>query len=333
MSNVTSVLATRARQYLDDNLSSERDIRLIFPGLTRSLAVELHRVIGAALGDGDVPHIPVYLALDDTDQETKPDEEKSYLLYEAVTSVRSGSFVAVCMPKVLPKLHDSISGTGSPIRGLVFSDEWPWVDDQMEHFRFGGAFLAQLIKEWRTEESESEWLRELIAGPLLDGTRSLPDATRIPLLLEEILGSFAPKTSPELADVLDAFLFHAGMPCCPSGTERPSVRNYAERVSQVAKILFELRSKNPDFRTFLVEEAVPRHYPSGDERDAIQSALQVFLDGALTLGVQAGALALRHGLGRDADGGSVVVPLAAGRAGATVGGGCARRVVLRVSAP
>ena len=54
MSNVTSVLATRARQYLDDNLSSERDIRLIFPGLTRSLAVELHRVIGAALGDGDV---------------------------------------------------------------------------------------------------------------------------------------------------------------------------------------------------------------------------------------------------------------------------------------
>ena len=150
MSTLLRVLSDLAEDHVSTVRSRERDCRLIFPGLTESLAVELHQELRHRLthnvtGSGSA--IPVYLALDSPGSRLDPDKAKGWLHYEAVTSVRQGSFVTVCMPKVLPRLHDSIRGTGSPIRGLTFGDEWPWRDDGMEAFRFAGPVLDAILRQ------------------------------------------------------------------------------------------------------------------------------------------------------------------------------------------
>ena len=223
MSILSQVLGDLAAKHIAAVRSGERDCRLIFPGVTESLAVELHEELRRRLtegADGSLSSIPVYLALDYPGSRLEPDRSKGWLHYEAVTSVRQGSFVTVCMPKVLPKLHDSIRGTGSPIRGLTFADEWPWKDVGVEAFRFSGPVLEAILDMWTADAASRRWIRELILEGLLSATAPLRDAIRISLLLEKILGSFDPALYPELNDVVDKFCFHCGIP--RSGVSRDS---------------------------------------------------------------------------------------------------------------
>ena len=210
MKILSRVLSDLAIEHVAAVQSGQRDCRLIFPGLTESLAVQLHdelrrRLASDSAGNGS--GVPVYLALDyPGSSHLIPEESRGWLYYEAVTSVRQGSFVTVCMPKVLPKLHDSIRGSGSPIRGLTFADEWPWKDDGMEAFRFGGAVLDAILDKWTADAASRQWIRRLILKGLLPAAAPLRDALRVSLLLEEILGSFEPALYPELDDVVGQVL-------------------------------------------------------------------------------------------------------------------------------
>ena len=253
---LSRVLSDLAAKHVAAVLSDERDCRLIFPGLTESLAIELHEELRrrlAAGADGSASGIPVYLALDYPGSRFGPDKSKGWLHYEAVTSVRQGSFVTVCMPKVLPKLHDSIRGTGSPIRGLTFADEWPWKDDGVEAFRFSGPVLDAILDMWTANAESRRWIRELILEELVTATAPLRDTIRVSLLLEEILGSFEPTVYPELDDVVDKFCFHCGIPRVVSRA-KVTPADYVDAVERTAKAFDEQRKKNPEFRDYLVNE-------------------------------------------------------------------------------
>ena len=66
MSVLPRVLSDLAARHVAAVLSDERDCRLIFPGLTESLAVELHEELRHRLAagfDGTSSRIPVYLVL------------------------------------------------------------------------------------------------------------------------------------------------------------------------------------------------------------------------------------------------------------------------------
>ena len=239
---------------------------------------------------------PCTFALDYPSSGFEPDEDKGWLYYEALTSVRQGSFIAVCMPKVLPKLQDSVRGSGSPMRALTFADEWPWSDGGAEPFRFDGPVLGRLLDRWSSSEEVRCWLGEITLKGLLPGTAALPDATRVRLLIEDILDSFSPNSYPELDDVVDEFFFHCGIPRIVS-RDNTTVRQYVKDVTEVAEKLGELRRRNPGFRDFLVNEVAPSIFAAIDDLDAFQGALHLFLDGAFAHGVDSGLLAFHGGLG------------------------------------
>lgn len=301
MSLLSRVLGDLAANHVVAVLSGERDCRLIFPGLTESLAVQLHEELRRRFATSEVQGLagtPVYLALDYPDSRREPDEAKGWLHYEAVTSVRYGSFVAVCMPKVLPKLHDSIRGSGGPIRGLTFADEWPWKDIGAEAFRFSGPVLDAMLDVWTQDAESRRWVRELILDGLLPATAPLRDAVRVPLLLEEILGSFDTGLYPELADVVDKFCFHCGIPRVVSRA-KVAPAEHIDAVVRTAKALDDQRRKDPGFRDYLVNEVATSTFAALDPAvlQRFKDSLDLLLDGALKLGADAGVLAYRGGLG------------------------------------
>ena len=82
----------------------------------------------------------------------------------------------------------------------------------MEAFRFGGPVLGAILDLWTADAASRRWIRELVLEGLVPATATLQDAIRVPLLLEEILGSFEPELYPELDNVVDKFCFHCGTP-------------------------------------------------------------------------------------------------------------------------
>ena len=306
---LSRVLGDLAVKHVGVVLSDERDCRLIIPGLTNRFAVELHEELRRRLTagiDGIAFDIPVYLALDYPESQLAPNIAKGWLRYEAVTSVRHGSFVTVCMPKVLPKLHDSLRGTGSPIRGLTFADEWPWKDDGVEAFRFNGPVVDAMLDTWTGDPASRRWLRELILKGLVPATAPLRDDVRVPLLLEGMLGSFERRLYPELGDVVDKFCFHCGIPRVVS-REDVNPADHVDAVKRTAKALEEQRTKNPEFRDFLVNEVAVSTFAGLDPGSLQQltRSLDLLLDGALELGADSGLLAYRGGLGNGSTSGSV----------------------------
>ena len=306
MNALVDALSELAVEHLASALSEQRDGRLIFPGLTSALAKQLHSRLSDAISASPslAGAVPVYLALDDSEPSLRPNADQKWLHFEAVTSVRNRSFVAVCMPKVLPKLHDSISGTGSPVRGLAFEDEWPWTDAGLEAFKFEGPVLDKILEKWGISGNTATWLHSLVTEHLVLGARPLRDAVRVPLLLEEILGGFSASEPAELNDPVDRFLFHCGLPCRKPDIDG-SVGKYAEDVVRVAKALDELRRQNPEFRSFLIEEVAATRFAAREDLIEIQAALGLMLDGVLEHGVESGVLAFRGGLGNTASGASV----------------------------
>ena len=301
MNILSRVLGDLAAEHVAKVRSRERDCRLIFPGLTESIAIELHEALQRRLVRGtseSAAGIPVYLALDQPDSRFEPDKSKGWLHYEAVTSVRQGSFVTVCMPKVLPKLHDSIHGTGSPIRGLTFADEWPWQDVGVETFRFHGPVLDAILETWTADPACRLWIRELVLEGLLPATAPLRDSVRVPLLLEEILGSFEATLYPELDDVVDKFCFHCGVPRVVS-REAVKPKDYVESVALTAQALEDHRRTNPEFRDYLVNEVAVSTFASLDSSSLqlLTRSLNLLLDGTFELGADSGVLAYRGGLG------------------------------------
>ena len=307
MSVLPQVLSDLAVRHVAAVLSSERDCRLIFPGLTESLAVELHEELWGRLSAGDegTSVIPVYLALDYPESRFEPDKSKGWLHYEAVTSVRQGSFVTVCMPKVLPKLHDSIRGTGSPIRGLTFTDEWPWKDVGVEAFRFRGPVLDAILDVWTADAASRHWIKELVLDGLLPATAPLRDTTRVSLLLENLL-SFKPAFYPELDNIVDKFCFHCGIPRAVAHM-KVTPKNHVAAVERTAQAFAEQRTKNPEFRDHLVNEVAPSTFAALEPHvlQQLTSSLDLLLDGALALGVESGLLAYRGGLGNGSTSASI----------------------------
>lgn len=235
MDALADALSTLIADHAESVLASdERQCRLIFPGITVRLACSLHHRLRSLLRSRGVS-VPVFLALDNPSPEHKPNEAQGWLEYEALTSVRHGSFIAICMPKVLPKLQDSVRGTGSPIRSATLHDEWPWVDDGMAEFAFDGPVLDAVVDRWVLEDEEArKWIRGLVSGNgrtrerkpskngLLDATRHLRDSDRTGLLIDEMLGAFDPSDYPELASVTDKFCFHCGLPARGTGSVGPA---------------------------------------------------------------------------------------------------------------
>ncbi len=259
------LIETSARSAIDGN----RDCRLLVPGLTPKIARQVHEYLLEHLPQNKVNS---YLVIGEDEQ---PSEARGRIRAVGLTSKRLGSFIAIVNPGQLAQIQDSIRGSGGAIRSLAFSEEWPWIDNGSEQFRFEGSFLDTLVKEWSGDPAEQEWLRDFIQDGLLKYTRS--HSQRAQVLLEEILGDFNPTLYPEVADVREKFLFHAGIPC-PTGTV-PTAKDTIQRSVKLCKDIVNLCQKEEDIREQTQGMVLEVADIPSNEREEVRQSLDQFLDG------------------------------------------------------
>jgi hypothetical protein len=257
------VLGELIERYVRSASGGDRDCRLLVPGLTPKIARQVH---GYLLQQ----RVSSYLVVGEDEQTSETDR-----LIRAVglTSKRIGSFIAIADPGQLVHIQDSIRGSGGTIRSMTFSEEWPWIDNGSEPFRFDGPVLNSLVQAWSSDPVEQEWLRAFTLEGLLEPTRSC--SRRAQILLEDTIGTFSATSYPGIGDVRLKLLYHAGIPC-PSGTV-PAVSRIVRDSARLCQRIIDRCQKDEDVREQardMVLEVVAE-----DERDEVRRSLDRFLDG------------------------------------------------------
>jgi len=272
----SSVQGELIEQYFRSAMDGNRDCRLLVPGLTRVIARQIHYYL---LERG----INSYLVIGPDEE---PSEKDRLIRAIGLTSKRIGSFVSIACPGQLVHIQDSIRGSGGTIRSMAFSEEWPWIDNGSEPFRFRGPFLEALAKRWTTDDNEKDWIREFVLSALLEYTRS--SSNRAKILLEDILGTFDPGLYPEILGIREKLLYHAGIPRPPGLL--PEVPQLIRETMRLCKRVVGRCQKDEDVREQardMVLEVVEE-----SEQEETRSSLDFFLDGiggssTLDLGVLA----------------------------------------------
>lgn len=126
---VAHVLADLVADYFRSARSTDRDTRVVVPGLTAAISEELH---SALLASG----IPSYLVV--PRDGASPDRARHWIYAEGLTSKREGSFVGVSHPGQLSRIQESVLGSGGaclhfPMSGRGSMMAWP-ASSSMAHF-------------------------------------------------------------------------------------------------------------------------------------------------------------------------------------------------------
>ena len=260
---ISTVLGQLIKDYFEHSLTSGRDCRMIVPGLTSKISFELQEFL---TGEG----ITTYLVIGEG---LTPDKKKLWLRPVGLTSKRIGSFISITFPGQLSHIQDSIRGSGGAIRSIAYSEEWPWIDDGNEHFRFRGPVLEKLVLMYTKEYNYQEWLKEFIFYCLLKNTQSC--SGRANILLENILGKFNPILYPDIDDIRLKILFHSGIP--RPVNDISSIKKIIHNTSNLCNRINEHCKKEDGARQQAVD-TVPKVVPV-DEVDITTRSLNVFLDG------------------------------------------------------
>jgi DNA phosphorothioation-dependent restriction protein DptH len=264
MSIISKIIGELLEDYFRTSTSEDRDCRLIVPGLTNSIAKEIHEYLC-------IKKINSYLVIN---EDFSPDKEKRWIKPIGLTSKRIGSFIAVAYPGQLAHIHDSIRGSGGAIRSIAFSEEWPWIDNGTEAFRFNGTVLKRLVESWTSDKDKQSWLKEFVTEGLVKYTRTLPN--RAQLLLEKILGTFSIQLYPEINDIRGKILFHAGVP--RPFQDIPNATNLIRSTVKLCKKIIERCRKEDDIRE-QTKEMVSEFVSDEVEIHKIEDSIDVFLDG------------------------------------------------------
>jgi len=263
MLKIAEILGCIIRDYQEKARENDMDSRLVVPGPTKEISIDIHEF----LRQNDINS---YLVVG---QDLDPDGSKHWIHPVGLTSVRQGSFVAISCPGQLAHIQDSIKGSGGTIRSVSFSEEWPWIDNGNEAFRFDGPVLDMLISGWASREVEKEWLREFVLKYLIPSTRTF--SKRAHLVLEEILGEFSPMLYPELDDVRLKMLFQSGLPR-PTNSLVP-VKRTIDKITKLCKVVVKRYCDEEDIRQ-QASDKIGQVIPE-EERDDVRDSLYIFLDG------------------------------------------------------
>lgn len=263
------ILGKAIEAYVLSAIAGGRDCRLVVPGLTKSIARQVHDYLKENLA----PEIGSYLVIGDDDVD-QPSEETGLIRAVGLTSKRIGSFVAIISPGQLIHIQDSIRGSGGAIRSLAFSEEWPWIDNGSEPFRFDGPILNELVKLWSSDQGEQAWLREFTLKGLLKYTKS--SSERKDILLENILNSFEPTLYPGIENIREKFLFHSGIPRPKDLISDPN--RLIKNLTNLSKKIVDRYQKDDDPRD-RVRERINEIISNEEERERIRLSLDRFLDG------------------------------------------------------
>lgn len=286
MSQIAEILGDLVVRYFEHSASVGGECRIVVPGLTRHLAQEIQAHLRGM-------QKPSYLVVD---QDETPDRQRQWMRADGLTTKREGSLIIVSYPGVLSLIQDSIRGSGGTIRSEAYSDEWPWLDNGNEAFRFDGPFLDALLDKWCSDQGDRDWMREIILKGLIPATSGHHD--RANLLLCELLDSFDPQGTSEELGLREMFLNHCGLPWDKDCGEK-SAKELCQSVSGVCTNVLDACT-GPDVRQEVADRISTSDEIEDDERARVLNAANAFLDGMGSPEVRlTGVLGLRHCWGGD----------------------------------
>lgn len=263
MYSISETLGNLISEYYDSAKQNNRDCRLLVPGLTRTIAGQLHEYLLSK-------EINSYLVVGETDE---PNEEKQYISANGLTSKRIGSFVVIAYPGQLIRIQDSVRGSGGTIRSIAFSEEWPWIDNGDEAFRFDGPVLKRIIEKWTKDVEVQNWLYIFITSGLLKGSKSNPQ--RATLFLERIIGSFNSQLYPGVSDIQEKFFYHFGLPLPPQRLK--DVSEVIDYSANLIKAIMEKCQRSENIREYVKDMTMEIDSP--EERDETKKSIDILLDG------------------------------------------------------
>ena len=210
MNQVARVLARTAMRYIEAGREAGSETRLLLPGLTDSIAQDVHRTLTAN-------DLRSFLIIRDDDV-LDPSKEQRRMLAAGLTSVREGEMLIVAFPGQISRIQDSIIGYGGTVRGQAFSDEWPWIlDGENPAFSFSNVFLPDIAASWSVPPSIQPWLIHFIKDTIVP--ESARELRKAELVLDELLGNFDAAPPRDMADpnwrFILAFIRHCGLPKPP----------------------------------------------------------------------------------------------------------------------
>lgn len=224
--NVANTLATLIFEYYGAITSAGNECRIHVPGISATLAVRLHE---ALIAKG----LPSFLVIPEGNSDLAPSLEERRLYAEGLTSLREGAMIIVTMPGQASFIQDSIVGSGGAIRDSAYSDEWPWVDDGNESFRFDGKVCSALLGSWGIEDSDMQWFGSLFLDGVLPALSSYP--ARAEILFEELLFGIRLEIQHGERNIREAMLLHLGIPRIGANPPDNDYAKYMRRVEIAAK--------------------------------------------------------------------------------------------------
>lgn len=230
--NMTNVLVDSlsclVNKYYDDLKEGGVECRLVIPAPTNKIATMLQaKLMGISL--------PSYLVVPHS---ILPNEELRWIRAEAVTSVRQGDMIIVVWPGEMSRIQDSVIGAGGAIRNFAFGDEWPWIDNGNEYFRFIGPVTQELYRGWKIAPTNTDAFSVILDASMRDCQDSL---LRGSVFLDQFIGEFNPALTPLIPNQVESLLFQLGIPAHPDvvWTDVNSVRRYFDEVRRVTASLVD----------------------------------------------------------------------------------------------
>ena len=261
-------------------IHDERESRLVIPGLTRSIASDIHRYLQqerrrilqeeqnieqAKLARG----LLCYLLREDN-----PVEEDQIITAAGLVSIRnSESFVIVASPDQFSKIPESITGSGGVIKAPAYPESAPWSTNTSDIFLFKEGILNGLFQEWRI--TEKDWFNHFMLEIAIDCTKSLENREEI--LLDRILNDFNLGMYPNITREEMKMLHHVGIPK-PSNIQIEDINTLKSDMKKLY-LHIDKRLKEKDIRLQIIDR-VPVVFSNSNEEYIEQSKdyLNTFLD-------------------------------------------------------
>jgi len=264
---LAEIIGQRIIDHQKRAIKNKGESRLLAPGLTLDIAKDIHAFL---IGN----EIKSFLVIDDG---MIPDEEKSWIKPEALTSVRIGSFVAIACPGQMGKIQDSIRGTGGTIKSPAYSEEWPWIDNGDNYFRFKGNIDMSLVGLWTDESNIQQWLIEFCDVILIPESKGYPE--RKHLLFTRFFNEFSANYAPEISDMREKILFYFGFPKFETVTDIEDLQKLKKRVRNLyTKIIYRYRNEE-GIRNTLHEQVLENDKYTDQEKGLYKKALDALFDG------------------------------------------------------
>ena len=269
MLSISIAISHHIRRHFEAATSSDRECRLVVPGLTATIAEQMHQILREA-------NIVSYLVVG---QGQKVSEESRRMRANGLTGKRFGSFVAIASSGQLSEIQDSIRGTGGAIRALAFSEEWPWRSNESDLIHFDNELLDDLTKRWGADDDEQKkWLMDYIKDILLKNTKNSAQRKRI--FLEQMLGEFSADLYPEIPDMRKKFLYHTGVPYMDDSFEIKMIKN--GWLPKLCKKIVDRCNNEQDIRQNIrgmVDTVKSLREVDERKKSQVRNSLDLFIDG------------------------------------------------------